>query len=190
MLTILQRDPSLVQAARTVDDPSEQSSEGLHQDSHSINTASLEAALPSAFTYIPANPRPVFKHLLRHCMQLDLDLLATLPEDEEVSLGILSSRHLDLLNECAVQWRISPYLLNIETLGIMLEQCQVGAVPMECLQEAYEACIRLFSNSSFVNWAIPEVSPGRTQTDNAARRLHNYTCEHSSVPRSSYRGQP
>ncbi len=58
------------------------------------------------FTFIPPNPRRYYKRLLEICIQADLEAMATLPEDQEVSLGILSLRHIDLNNECALRRRL------------------------------------------------------------------------------------
>jgi hypothetical protein len=66
----------------------------------------------SSFTYIPPAPRKFYKHLLSMCLYADLALMMSpeVDDNDEVSLGILSSPHLDLLNECAVRWRVDhPY---------------------------------------------------------------------------------
>jgi hypothetical protein len=60
----------------------------------------------SSFTYVPPDPRSTYIELLNRCLDWDLEVLKTLPEDEDVSLGILSPEHVNLLGECATRWRL------------------------------------------------------------------------------------
>ncbi|KIL54403.1 hypothetical protein M378DRAFT_174260, partial [Amanita muscaria Koide BX008] len=58
------------------------------------------------FAYLPPNPRKYHKRLVDLCLQRDLHRMLSpeVPDHEEVSLGILSQPHLDLLTGCATRW--------------------------------------------------------------------------------------
>lgn len=164
MLVMLQRNPALVSAGDTTDQEvqhprriaganaaTEDSEQGLHVDD-------LGAALPMSFTYIPNNQEEQYSQLLCHCLAYDLEMMATLPEDEEVSLGILSTKHLELLSECALRWRISSSWRNLELLDGMLAYFSSDAVPFECLIEVFEGCMKLAADEPITTWPIKHVS--------------------------------
>lgn len=62
--------------------------------------------------------------------------MANLPEDQEVTLSILSHTHTDLLNECAMRWRASHPYRATAFLDIMRQRYEKDEVPLECLPEA------------------------------------------------------
>ncbi|KAF8216949.1 cytoplasm protein [Mycena galopus ATCC 62051] len=96
--------------------------------------------IPSSpgFTYIPSNPRKFYKRLLERCLLADLERMLS-PEvgaEEEVSLGILSEAHLDLLNACAVRWRIGHPYRAVCFLDLMKQFYERQDIPLECVPEA------------------------------------------------------
>ncbi|KAF8756018.1 Munc13 (mammalian uncoordinated) homology domain [Rhizoctonia solani] len=72
----------------------------------SIGDSDAEIETADSFTYIPPNPKKAYKRLVELCVDADLSAMVTLPEDQEVSLTILSQRNHEIINECAVRWRI------------------------------------------------------------------------------------
>ncbi|CED85310.1 Munc13 homology 1 [Phaffia rhodozyma] len=88
------------------------------------------------FTFIPGSARLVYKRLIEVCIDFDLDMMANLPEDQEVTLSILSSAHTDLLNECAMRWRIGHPYRATATLDVMRLRYERDEIPLECLPEA------------------------------------------------------
>lgn len=95
MLLSMQSNPALVQSS--------------NGDSLAVRIDGLKLdAPPVQFTYVPPDPRETYRELLSRCLDWDLEILKTLPEDEDVSLGVLSQDHLALLGECAVRWRLAP----------------------------------------------------------------------------------
>ncbi|KAG8835271.1 hypothetical protein FRC17_004578 [Serendipita sp. 399] len=88
------------------------------------------------FTYIPANPKRYYKKLVERCIEYDLQAMHTLPEDQEVPLGILSTSHLDIINECALRWRIMQSYRVTCFLDVIKYKYEREEVPLECIPEA------------------------------------------------------
>ncbi len=110
------------------------------------------------FTYIPPNPRKFYKRLLELCIQDDLEAMAHLPEDQEVSLGILSSRHLELINECALRWRIGqPYRVAC-FMDVIRYKYEREEVPMECIPEGLQMISKAMHDVEVGNWPKQDVS--------------------------------
>ncbi|KAG8902226.1 hypothetical protein FRC00_000142 [Tulasnella sp. 408] len=90
------------------------------------------------FTYIPPNPKKAYKRLVELCLERDLEAMIHLPEDQEVSLTILSHQHLDLLNESALRWRMShPYRVTC-FLDVIRYKYERDEVPIECIPEGLQ----------------------------------------------------
>lgn len=111
------------------------------------------------FTYIPPNPKKYYKKLLEMCLVADLEIMLS-PETEEtdeVSLGILSAPHLELLNECAMRWRIGhPYRASA-FLDLVRQFYERGEIPMECIPEALQNVSRVMQDTDISNWSIQDV---------------------------------
>lgn len=90
------------------------------------------------FTFIPPNPKKFYKKLLERCIEYDLAAMVSLPEDQEVSLGILSARHLEVLNECALRWRIMHSYRVACFLDVIKYKYERDDVPLECIPEALQ----------------------------------------------------
>lgn len=90
---------------------------------------------PIEYTIIPPSPKDYYRNLLNQCMGYDLDAMQNMSEDDEVSLGILSSRHLELLAECAVRWRISPPHKTAAFVNEMVSRFETDEVPIDCIHE-------------------------------------------------------
>jgi hypothetical protein len=110
------------------------------------------------FTYIPPNPRKFYKRLVEICMRYDLDAMVHLPEDQEVSLGILSPRHLSLLNECSLRWRISHQYRVATFLDIIQAAYERGDVPIECVPESMQAIDKAVRDLDTSKWTNADVS--------------------------------
>ncbi|TDL26893.1 hypothetical protein BD410DRAFT_741178 [Rickenella mellea] len=104
------------------------------------------------FTYIPPNPRKYYKRLLEICVEADLEAMATLPDDVDVSLGILSARHLDLINECALRWRIGhPYRVAC-FMDVVKYKYEREEVPMECIPEGLKMISKALQDMELQRW--------------------------------------
>lgn len=90
------------------------------------------------FVYIPPNPKKAYKRLVELCLERDLEAMAHLPEDQEVSLTILSHQHLELLNESALRWRISHSYRVTCFLDVIRYKYERDEVPIECVPEGLQ----------------------------------------------------
>ncbi|KAJ7619343.1 hypothetical protein FB45DRAFT_156615 [Roridomyces roridus] len=106
------------------------------------------------FTYIPPNPKKYYKRLLEHCLLTDLEIMLSpeVDDNDEVSLGILSSAHLDLLNECALRWRIGHAYRAVCFLDLVKQFYERQDIPMECVPEALSHVSKVMSDMALENW--------------------------------------
>ena len=118
-----------------------------------------EVPVGDNFTYIPPNPKKYFKRLLEFCLLADLEVMLS-PETEEtdeVSLGILSIPHLELLNECAIRWRIGHPYRAVCFLDLVRQFYERGDIPMECIPEALHSVERVLDENDLGKWTIQDV---------------------------------
>ncbi|OJT15692.1 hypothetical protein TRAPUB_5070 [Trametes pubescens] len=111
------------------------------------------------FTFIPPNPRKYYKRLLEYCITADLEAMLSpaVGDDDEVSLGILSASHIELINECALRWRIGqPYRVAC-FLDIVRQFYERNEVPLECVPEALANITRVTTEIELEKWQIQDV---------------------------------
>jgi hypothetical protein len=111
------------------------------------------------FTYIPPNPRKYYKKLIEKCVEHDLRAMHTLPEDQEVSLGILSPGHLDVINECALRWRIMQSYRVLCFLDVIKYKYEREEVPLECIPEAMTLVEKALQEQDIERWHNQDVRP-------------------------------
>ncbi|KAI0078393.1 hypothetical protein K474DRAFT_1744807 [Panus rudis PR-1116 ss-1] len=106
------------------------------------------------FTYIPPNPRKYYKRLLEICIAADLEAMLSpaVGDDDEVSLGILSPSHIELINECALRWRIGQPYRAVCFLDIVKQFYERNEVPLECIPEALHTIGRVMHEIEFEKW--------------------------------------
>ncbi|EJD43871.1 hypothetical protein AURDEDRAFT_145221 [Auricularia subglabra TFB-10046 SS5] len=109
------------------------------------------------FVYIPPNPRKFYKRLLELAIQFDLEAMHTLPEDQEVSLGILSPRHLEVINECAIRWRIPQSYRVAAFMDVIKYKYEREEVPLECIPEGLQMIQRALHEVDLGNWPKADV---------------------------------
>ncbi|QRW24518.1 C2 domain-containing protein [Rhizoctonia solani] len=107
--------------------------ESIYGDA-SDSDAEIETA--DSFTYIPPNPKKAYKRLVELCVDADLSAMVTLPEDQEVSLTILSQRNHEIINECAYERE---------------------EVPLECVPEALQVVNKTISETALDLWPLPDI---------------------------------
>ncbi|KAF9528741.1 hypothetical protein CPB83DRAFT_853670 [Crepidotus variabilis] len=97
------------------------------------------------FTFVPPLPRKYYHRLLSLCLEHDLEVMLSPEVDptEQVSLGILSAPHLELLNECAVRWRIGREYRSVVHVDLVRGFFERGEVPMECVPDALSGIARV-----------------------------------------------
>ncbi|PIL25950.1 hypothetical protein GSI_11704 [Ganoderma sinense ZZ0214-1] len=111
------------------------------------------------FTFIPPNPRKYYKRLLEYCIAADLEAMLSpaVGDDDEVSLGILSPPHIELINEVALRWRIGqPYRVAC-FLDIVRQFYERNEVPLECVPEALQNITRVTNEIELDKWAKQDV---------------------------------
>lgn len=113
---------------------------------------------PHRFFYIPTDPRQTYRQLLRVCLDYDLQVLRTLPEDQDVSLGILSAEHTDFLTECANRWRLPLSFRSWVFLEAIQEHYEHGEVPPDCVFEAVGGVGRASQELPVSEWPVSDQS--------------------------------
>lgn len=111
------------------------------------------------FTFIPPNPRKYYKRLLEFCIAADLEAMLsdTVGDDDEVSLGILSPPHIELINECALRWRIGQPYRAACFLDIVKSFYERNEVPLECIPEALQTLSKVMHEMELDKWPIQDV---------------------------------
>lgn len=111
------------------------------------------------FTFIPPNPRRFYKRLVEYCLTADLEMMfgPEVDDADEVPLTILSSPHLNLINECALRWRIGhPYRATC-FLDLIKEFYERSHVPMECIPEALQGISKVLHDLEIDKWPSQDV---------------------------------
>jgi hypothetical protein len=118
-----------------------------------------EVEIGMNFTYIPSNPKKFYKRLLEMCLRMDLDMMMSeeVNDDDEVSLGILSPPHIDLLNECALRWRIGHPHRAACFLDLVRQFYERNDVPMECVPEALQSVAKVLQDTDLDKWPTSDV---------------------------------
>lgn len=108
--------------------------------------------------YLPRDARQTYRQLLRVCLDYDLQVLRTLPEDQDVSLGILSAEHTEFLNECANRWRLPQSFRSWVFLEAIQEHYEHGEVPPDCVFEAVGGVGRASQELAVSEWPVSDQS--------------------------------
>ncbi len=111
------------------------------------------------FTYIPPNPKKYYKRLLELCLEGDLAAMhdPNVNDDDQVSLGILSAPHIELINECALRWRISQPYRAACFLDLIKQLYERNEVPLDCVPEALGGIAKVMNEISYDKWPTNDV---------------------------------
>lgn len=112
------------------------------------------------FTYIPPNPKRFYKRLVEYCLTVDLELMFSpeVDDTDEVPLTVLSPPHVELINECALRWRIGQSYRATCFLELIKQFYERGDVPMECIPEALQTVGKVQHDLEIDKWSIQDVS--------------------------------
>jgi hypothetical protein len=115
------------------------------------------------FTYIPPNPKKYFKRLLELCLDADLAAMhdPNINDGNHVSLGVLSHPHIELIDECALRWRIPQAYRAACFLGLIKHLYERNQVPLDCATEALACVDKVMHEISYDKWSISDVRPLR-----------------------------
>lgn len=108
-----------------------------------------------SFTYIPPNPISHYIKLMDQCLDYDLKSMSDLDENEEVSLKILTTSHLELLEQCGFRWRLmSPFQILV-FFNAICKRFEDEEIPIiECVIEALNDVIKLLEEVALERWAV------------------------------------
>ncbi|KAJ1019951.1 hypothetical protein NDA16_004232 [Ustilago loliicola] len=112
----------------------------------------------ASFVYIPPDPRAYYHRALEICIDYDLEMIKHQPEEEEVSLSILSKSHVELLAECAQRWRLPSPFLGVSNLDAIKTKYDNGEVPLDCVSESLGSVMCTLSEVDFADWMQVEQS--------------------------------
>lgn len=119
---------------------------------------SEEETIFGNFTFIPPDPKAYYKRALELCIDSDLEQIQNQPEDEEVSLSILSKTHVDLLTECVNRWRIMSTYRVIANLSTIKYKYDRGEVPLDCISEALSSTESLIAEKNLDLWTLQDLN--------------------------------
>ncbi|MBW0460735.1 hypothetical protein O181_000450 [Austropuccinia psidii MF-1] len=147
-------DLSLHDTLKEIDDLQEDFNED-HQDKNNQISPSIDQDLVThQFTYIPPNPIKTYASLMEQCLDFDLESMKNLAEDEEVSLKILSQNHLELLEQCALRWRLMlPFQVSV-FFNAICQRFEEEEIPIiDCVSEALYDVFKVLEEIKFEMWA-------------------------------------
>lgn len=112
------------------------------------------------FTFIPPNPRKFYRRLLEYCLVADLEIMLSpeVDDNDEVSLGILSPPHIELINECALRWRIGHSYRASCFLDLVKQFYERNDVPLECIPEALQNVSKAIHETDLEQWPVQDVA--------------------------------
>ncbi|EIN05310.1 hypothetical protein PUNSTDRAFT_92196 [Punctularia strigosozonata HHB-11173 SS5] len=110
------------------------------------------------FTFIPPNPKKYYRRLLEICITADLEAMFSdaVNDDDEVSLGILTPPHIELINECALRWRIGQPYRAACFLDLVKQFYERNDVPLECIPEALQTIHKVMTEIELDKWPIQD----------------------------------
>ncbi|KAF8064055.1 hypothetical protein FPV67DRAFT_1503362 [Lyophyllum atratum] len=110
------------------------------------------------FTFIPPNPRKFYRRLLEYCLVADLEIMLSpeVDDNDEVSLGILSAPHIELINECALRWRIGHSYRVSCFLELVKQFYERNDVPLECIPEALQNVAKVMQETEVEHWPVQD----------------------------------
>jgi hypothetical protein len=111
------------------------------------------------FTFIPPNTKKFYKRLVEYCLIADLEVMLSpeVDDNDEVSLGILSHPHIELINECAMRWRIGDSYRATCFLDWVKQFYERNDVPMECIPEALQNLNKVVHETELALWSTQDV---------------------------------
>ena len=162
--TYSQFDPSLT-TNRHASISSRRSFFGKNGDSQDYDDLALSAdgdediPVGHHFAFIPPNTKKFYKRLVEYCLIADLEVMLSpeVDDNDEVSLGILSHAHIELINECATRWRIGDPYRAICFLDLVKQFYERNDVPMECIPEALQNMNKVAHETEVQLWPTQDV---------------------------------
>jgi hypothetical protein len=114
-----------------IDQPVDMSALNIRDDSGLDDTS---------FTFIPPDPRSYYRAVLKEALTYDLadsELQPTEATSESPSIKLLSKQSAELLNECALRWRLPQFSRLVLFLDVIREKYQHQEVDLDTLDAAF-----------------------------------------------------
>ena len=129
------------------------------------------------YTFVPPNPKKFYKRLLELGLIADLEAMLSphVGDEDQVSLGILTVAHIELINECALRWRIGqPYRVScfLELIRQFYERTEV---PIECIPEALANVRKVRQETDLDKWPIQDVGTSDFKSQPTSSRFPRAT---------------
>ncbi|MBW0467536.1 hypothetical protein O181_007251 [Austropuccinia psidii MF-1] len=152
-------DLSLHDTLKEIDHLQEDFNEDHQDENNQISQNINQELVTDQFSYIPPNPIKNYASLMEQWLNLDLDSMKNPAEDEEVSLKILSQNHLELLEQCALQWRlILPFKVSVFFNAICQRFKEEGIPSIDCVSDVLYNVFKVLREIKFEIWAHRDVS--------------------------------
>ena len=129
------------------------------------------------YTFIPPNPKKFYKRLLELCLLADLEAMLSpnVGDEDQVSLGILTDAHIELINECALRWRIGqPYRVSC-FLDLIRQFYERTEVPIECIPEALANVKKVRQDMELDKWPTQDVGTIEFKSRPTSSRIFSAT---------------
>jgi len=129
------------------------------------------------YTFIPPNPKKFYKRLLELCLITDLEAMLSpnVGDEDEVSLGILTEAHIELINECGLRWRIGqPYRVSC-FLELIRQFYERNEVPIECIPEALANVKKVRQELELDKWPTQDVGASDSKSQPTSSRVPRTT---------------
>lgn len=122
-------------------------------------------------TFVPSDTTAAYQRVLERCIDVDLDAIRKKSEEEEVSLGILSPLHLQLLDVLAERWRIPRAFRALANLRVVKARYDCGDIPFECLGSALDQVVQVVQEVEPPQWRKHDQQAMRRSLDSLADTL-------------------
>ena len=162
----------------------------VNKSNERTNGRSTDGGSSSSSRFLTGDMRNHYVQLVRLCMDADLDALANMSDNEMVSLSILSSDHMALLEVCADLWRVPQTTALVVTSAVLVELYLASEIPLECVLEALGGINRYIQEIDRSRWRRADVSVSSRARSPAQQSFQalgfiGYHCPagHSHTPR-------
>lgn len=164
MLLMIQTNPELAKSAPVevlrvpeAERPSVQQGNKSSFDIHAISDAVQAEDMPmKEFTFIPADPPAFFKQLVEVCLVHDVDTINKIPEGQNIPTKVISKQSQDLLNECAVRWRLTPAYRVVTFLDAVKSKFDDEEVDAEVIRDALASVAKITKDWDYSTWTVDD----------------------------------
>nr|CAG8561270.1 593_t:CDS:10 [Entrophospora candida] len=143
-------------------------SQHLHPNYHRIPSNEINDKSES-FTFIPPTPRLYYKFLMNRCIDYEITRRSEQENNSGINIvigdrnptkshRILSKSTLDLLNQCALRWRVSPGFKWLQYLNFVRTRFDFGDpfISLEHIKEGFYLLREIIRTREISTWTISD----------------------------------